>query len=254
MVDYKVAMNDPVMWLMCVPAVAVAVVQAILISRKTIQAGHVVNLSKKESIKAFKTGAIAAIGPSISSVVVMISLMATIGPAFSWLRLCFIGSATTEMTAAGIGAAAMGVELGGEGYDINAFANSVWACTLNAFGWLVVAGIFTPRLNSIRTKIAGTDGNLMGVISTAAMVGVFVALSIGYINRGILAIGSSIDTSKLAECIPMITFLVGGVTMFAAMQLGKKFPKVREHTLSITLVIGLLVACILLSAGGLVKT
>lgn len=254
MVDYKVAMNDPMMWVMCIPAVAIAVIQAILISRKAIQAGHVVELSKADAMKSFKTGAVAAIGPAISSVVVMISLMTYIGPAFTWLRLCFIGSATTEMTAAGLGATAMGVEMGGAGYDLTVFSNSVWACTLNALGWLIVAGIFTPNLNTVRNKIAGKDPQLMNVVSTASMVGVFVALSISYLNNGIKSIMGAISGEAFLNngSIQMITFVVGMVAMYLSMQAGNKWPKLKEHTLSITLIVGLIVACILLTAGGLV--
>lgn len=241
--DYQVAMKDPIMWAMCIPAVLVAVIQAILISKKILDVGPIVELSRKDSIKAFRTGAVASIGPAMSSVVVMISLMAFLGPAFTWLRLCFIGSAAAESAAASMGAAAMGVELGGVGYDITAFANSIWACTLNAFGWLFMAGVFTPKLGNIREKISGTDPNIMGIISTSAMVGVFMALTVGYVDGGINAIGGSFLKDG---GIGLIALVMGVGLMGLVTVASKKHPKLKEHTLSITLIIGLAVVCALM--------
>lgn len=232
--NYVDVMQDPMMWVMCTPAVLMAVVQAILISKKAMDSGKIVNLSREESMKAFKTGAVAAIGPAMSSMVVMITLMASVGGAFAWLRLCFIGSATTELTAASLGAQALGVELGGEGYDVTAYANSIWACTLNAFGWLFVAGVFTPKLADIKKKIAGDDPQMLNLISTSAMVGAFSYLSMG---------------QCLAGPRNLAVFIFSGALMAILITVSNKYPKLKEHNLSIVLVCGLAFAAFLLSSG-----
>ena len=48
----------------------------------------------------------------------MVGLMSVIGAPMAWMRLAVIGAAPTELTAATVGADAVGVTFGGEGYDL----------------------------------------------------------------------------------------------------------------------------------------
>ena len=57
---------------------------------------------------AFRTGLITAIGPSIAVFIVMVGMMSVVGGPVTWLRLAVIGAAPTELTAATIGAEAVG--------------------------------------------------------------------------------------------------------------------------------------------------
>lgn len=58
------------------------------------------------------------------------------------MRIGVIGSAVFEVYASAQGATAMGVQLGTEAYDLQAFTNSVWAMTLGGAGWLVATLVF----------------------------------------------------------------------------------------------------------------
>src|SRR5690554_150426 len=107
MKDYLEIANDPMLWVMAIPAVAMVGVQAYLFSKRAFNASKTTSLSKEQCRKAFKVGAVSAIGPSLSVFVVMIAMMAVIGGPVTWLRLSFIGAAPTELTASTIGAKAM---------------------------------------------------------------------------------------------------------------------------------------------------
>lgn len=169
--DYKIIANNPVMWLMCVPAVLVVAAQAWIFSKRAFKAAPSVNLTKKDCSLAFNVGAISAIGPSLAIFVVMIGMMTVIGAPVTWLRLSFIGAATTELTATTVGAKAMGVEMNTAEYGLIAFAASVWTMTLNGCGWLVFCGLFTNKMDKLMKRFTGGNIVVMSEICGAAVLG-----------------------------------------------------------------------------------
>lgn len=224
--------NDPWMWLMATPVVVLTAVQGIIFAKKAFNASEakVVNVTREQCFRAFKVGAISAIGPAVSVFIVMLGLMAVIGGPLSWLRLSIIGAAPTELTAATMGAKAMGVEFGSPQYDINTFASSVWTMTLNGCGWLLFCGLFTHKLGALKDKVAGGDTNLLIQISGAAVVG-----TAGYLLTGHLIAGGPRLYAGLTAAIAMA--LLDGFS--------KKMPKFKEYNLGIAMVIGMAVAVLI---------
>lgn len=224
--------NDPWMWLMAAPVVILTGVQGIIFAKKAFNASEakVVNLTKEQCFKSFKVGAISAIGPAVSVFIVMLGLMAVIGGPMSWLRLSIIGAAPTELTAATMGAKAMGVEFGSSQYDINAFASSVWTMTLNGCGWLLFCGLFTHKLGALKDKFAGGDINLLIQISGAAVVG-----TAGYLLTGHLIAGGPRLYAGITAAISMVILDI----------VSRKMPKIKEYNLGIAMVIGMTVAVLI---------
>ncbi|MCF6464761.1 DUF5058 family protein [Clostridium sp. Cult2] len=229
MKEYLKVANDPILWLICLPVVAMVGVQAIIFSKRAFVAAKSAELTKQECKDAFRIGAVAAIGPAVAVFVVMLGMMAVVGGPMTWLRLSVIGSAPTELAASTMGAKAMGVEFGGEGYGVLEYANSVWAMTLNGIGWLVFAGLFTHKLEGMRNKFAKGDSKLIGEISGAAMLG-----AMAYLLGGHLIAGGGRLVSALAAGIAMI--LLG--------MLSQKFPKLVEYNLGIAMVVGMVAGVI----------
>lgn len=229
MKDYLQVANDPWMWVMAVPVIVLTGVQGIIFAKKALHASEtkVVNLTREQCFKAFKVGAISAIGPAVSVFIVMLGMMAVIGGPMSWLRLSIIGAAPTELTAATMGAKAMGVEFGSPEYDIRAYASSVWTMTLNGCGWLLFCGLFTHKLGAIKDKIAGGDTHLMGEICGAAILG-----TSGYLLTGHLLAGGSRLWAGVAAAISMVILEI----------ISNKAPKLKEYNLGIAMIIGMIVA------------
>lgn len=224
MKEYLKVANDPIMWLMVLPAIVVVFIQIFLFSKRAFSAAHIVDMSKEEAKTAFKTGFISGIGPASSVFIVMLAMTAVLGGPITWLRTVIIGAASTELAGATFGAQAMGLEFGGEGYDIVAYANSVLVMVLNGSGWLLLTGLFTDKLDTLQTKISGGNALLMGVMGGAAMTACFSYM----VSSHILAGGGR-----------LITAIVSGVAMIGLLQLAKKHPKLEEHTLGIAMVIGM---------------
>src|SRR5699024_11862779 len=117
------------------------------------RASEDVGMSKKEVRSAVKTGAIAAIGPSIAIAIVAISLIAFIGNPLTMIRIGVIGSAPIESLGASLAAEASGARLGGEGYDKAVFTASVWVVCLGGVGWRLLTGVCSKRAEKMPDKV-----------------------------------------------------------------------------------------------------
>ena len=230
--SYLEIANSPWMWVAAIPVVVVTAIQGFIFAKKAINASKTgaVNLTGEQCRKAFKVGAISAIGPAVSVFIVMIALIAVIGAPMAWLRLSIIGAAPTELTAATMGAKAMGVEFGSPEYNLTTFASSVWTMSLNGIGWLLFCGLFTHKLGGLQDKVAGGDKKLMGVISTAAVLG-----TAGYLLSGHVLAGGP----------RLIAGIVAAIAMAVLERASNNMPTLKEYNLGIAMIIGMAAAVII---------
>ena len=236
MKEYLKIANDPILWLMCLPVVIIVAVQAIIFSKKAFQAAGSVELTKKEAKTAFRIGAVSAIGPAVAVFVVMLGMMAVVGGPMTWLRLSVIGAAPTELAASTMGAKAMGVEFGGEGYGVLEYANSVWVMTLNGIGWLLFVGLFTHKLDGLRNKISKGDSKLTGEIGGAATLGIAGSIITNLIVVTIAAIaGNGIMQILPPVVVKAFDYVLPSIfgSMFAMFAV--KYPKYGAFAIGLTL-------------------
>lgn len=226
----KQVSNAPVFWLLCGITVAISALQAALYVKQSVKMNKQANLDPGLPKQAFRVGFISAIGPALGVFIVMVGLMASIGGPMAWLRLSIIGAAPTELTAANLGAEAMGVTLGSEEYTLVCLAVAWFGMALNGAGWLLFTGIATPSLESLRNKVSGGDMKWLAVISGACSLGIFGYLNSGEILKGV---GSTLAVVVGAVSMVLITKTVC-----------KKHPKLLEYSLGIAMVIGICVAVI----------
>lgn len=155
--EYLKIANSPIFWILCLPVGLLVLIQAYIFSKKAIKSAELVDLSKSDAKKAFKIGAVSSIGPALGVFVVMLGLMSVIGGPLAWMRLAIIGSAPAELAASSMAAKAMGVELGGKGYNLVHFANAAWVMALNGSAWLLTTGLFSHQLDRVTKKVSGGD-------------------------------------------------------------------------------------------------
>jgi len=231
MKEYLEIANSPAMWLACIPAICVVIFQAFIYTKKAFGASKTTTLKTEQCKTAFRVGATSAVGPALAIFVIMVAMMAIVGGPMSWLRLNFIGSATTELTATTVGAKALGVEVGSAAYDLTAFASSVWTMTLNGCGWLLFCGLFTDKMDKIMTRFTGGNLALMSTICGAAVLG----------TAGYLA------TDQARRSLPHLGAVIAAViSMVILLKISKNRPKLKEYNLGIAMVIGMTVAVIIL--------
>lgn len=213
--------NQPILWLLAAIPVSIAIVQAVLYTRLSLKNAENVGLDQPTCKKAFKSGLITAIGPSVGVFIVLVGLMSVIGGPMSWLRLSIIGSAPLEIMHAEIGAEVMGVKFGSAEYGIDAMVLSWTMLALGTQGWIWFVMLFAPKLEKIRSKVGEKDPKWLGVLSSAAMVAVF-----GNLSTGRMLQGTDIMVAVLAGA---------GIMIFLGKFVTVKYPKLSEYAVGIAM-------------------
>lgn len=220
--------NSSVMWVIASLVIGIVIFQSVKFIQLASKASIDVGMSKKEVRSALKTGAIAAIGPSIAIVIVAISLIAFLGNPLTLLRIGVIGSAPIESVGASFAAEASGASLGGEGFNEMVITAIVWTLCLGGMGWLLFTALFTKSLDNMEKKInKGKKGKqIMGVIATAAIVAAF---------------GNLVSAELIKGLAPIVVAVVAATTMITATKLSERFQVswLREWSLGLSILISL---------------
>ncbi len=233
MKDYLVVANSWQVWLCTLICIAMVLVQSAWFARLCYKNAPLVGLSKRDCFKSFQCGMVTAIGPSLSCFISAISMITVVGGPLAWLRLSMIGAAPTELIGAATGAAAYGVEMGGEGYNMTVMANSWMTMTLNGSGWLIVVLLLTPSLEKIRTKMGGGDSVWLNLITCSASIGLFSYMATQYYVQ--------------IKSVPPAAWsaITGTVVMYICIKLSDHAVWLKEYGLGIAIVAGIFVGALL---------
>lgn len=222
--------REPAVWLLCAVTVSLVAVQAVLFCRLARRAARDVSLEPAAVKRAFRTGVISSVGPTVGVIIVMVGLMSSMGAPMTWMRLSIVGNAATELVGATCGAEAAGTTIGGEGFTLKVMVLCWLVMALNGLGWLTFTTLFTPSLDRARNFLAGGDSKWLALISTACTVGIF----------SYLCANASVDATFTVHGGQVCACIAGGVSMFV---MGKwlvpKWPKLGQFSLGIAMVIGI---------------
>lgn len=227
--DYMEIANSPLLWLASGLCVSLVIFQSALFVKKSLTMSKELKITDSQVKSAVKSSFTASIGPSLAILAGMVSLLVAMGGPISWFRLSYIGSVAFELMAAGFGAEASGVTLGGPDMTKEAFAAGVWVMTLGSIGWVLFTALFTPKLDDFRHFLAGGKKALLPIISSGAMCGAFAYLSLDRVFR--------FDNQTIAA-------FVGFGVMAGFMAYNKKKEKqwVKEWALTISMFVGMFVS------------
>ena len=215
--------NSLPMWLACGTAVLLVVFQAVIFTKKAMDAAPKVGLTNDQVKRAMKSSALTSLGPSVVILSGMLSM--------AWMRLSFIGSVMFESIAAGIGTASAGVQLGVDEMTAFAFTMAVWTMILGSIGWIIVSTLTADKMEKVQNRMAGGNSALVGVISGAAMVGAFG----GMVSQKLVAV----DKSALS-CV------LGGVFMAILLYVSGKFKIswLKEWNLTIAILVAMIITAL----------
>lgn len=233
--------NSKVLWAISFAIVFVVLIQSLLFTRLSFKVAGELNYPREKCNEALKAGLISAIGPSIAVFVVMVGMMSVVGTPITWLRLSIIGAAPTELTASTVGAQAVGVDFGSPEYDLYALSTSFWTMTINGTGWLLFTALFTHKLEDVRLKVGGGNPVWLGILSLAAAIGAF-----GYMNINmVVAAIRNVEKEIPAAAGPIYASIAGLVSMIIITKAAHKYLWLREYTLTVAMLVGMLVAVVL---------
>lgn len=148
--------NGPIMWAIALLTIGVVIVLALQIYRITRKYAEARKSMTPEEMKlALKTGGIVSIGPAISVFILAMTMISLVGAPATLMRVGIIGSATTEMTAASVGAQMAGAPLGKETLTLAAFGCAMFGCAVMSSGYLILIpiisrGLAKPLTSSLR--------------------------------------------------------------------------------------------------------
>lgn len=206
--DILALANSPILWAFGVGVFLVIGIQSVLYVRAARKAGPEVGMEKADLNRAFRAGAVASIGPSLAVVIVAIALLAMFGTPAVLVRIGLIGSAPFETGAATISAHTMGAELGGESYTQQVFAVAFATMSLAGAGWFAATLLLTPLLKKGSVKLSQVNPVAMGVITSAALLGAFAALTIGELPKsGAHVVTAIVSAAVMALLLALARFL-----------------------------------------------
>jgi hypothetical protein len=181
--DIWAVANHPVLWIFALGVFAVIFVQSFIYIKAARKAGPDVGVQREDLTRAFRSGAVASIGPSLAVVIVAIALLALFGTPAVLVRIGLIGSAATETASAQIAATTMGTTLGGEGYNQQVFAVAFAAMSISGGAWMLATVILTPLLKRGGAKLSVVNPLMMALIPGAALLGAFSVLTISEVPK-----------------------------------------------------------------------
>lgn len=227
----KIANGFP-MWIACGIPVCVVLIQAITFLRKAYKAGDKVGLTKTQMKEAIRSGAITSIGPSIVILSGMLSLLITVGGPVAWMRLSLIGAVMFESTAANMGTSSVGVTLGVDAMTPEALTMAIWTMVIGSIGWVLFATFAANRMEKVQTKISGNNAKRLSMISVAAVIGVFSAMSASHLVR--------MDKNSFA-CV------LGALIMAVMMIITEKFhmKRLKEWNLTIAILGSMIITALI---------
>lgn len=217
--------------IVCIPMVLVTLFQAIFFMKKAWKNGLDIGMPKEKLVRGLRSGTITAIAPSFAVLIALVGLIAIVGPALAWLRLSVIGAIMFEGLAADTALTQMGTAVGDAGYGVDAFACIVWVMAIASSGWLILTGLFTHKLEGIRTKVVAGREYLLPVVSVGACLGCF-----GYqTSKFVITLSRSTISALVSAAVMIVLTIIANKT---------KIGWIKEWSLGIAMVCGMFAAVI----------
>ena len=239
------AANSGVLWGIAVLIVSIVLFQSFAYIRHSFKVAAQLGFEREKCMLGLRVGMTSAIGPSIGVFIIMVGMMSVVGAPITWLRLSVIGAAHTELTAATVGAQALGVQFGSPQYDLTALATSFWTMTVNGTGWLLFCLLATPHLDKIRDKMGGGDSKWIAFMSGAAMLGCFAYLNTNIVAGTFRTVEAAVAAGKtvaLSDYASLAAILGGLFSMIVLVKLSQTRAWLREYALGIALLLGIVTA------------
>ncbi len=231
---FQEMINSPGLWIVSSFLVIISVVQAIVFMKAALKEASNLGIERKGIKAAIRSASVTAIGPSLSPVITLLSLVAVIGAPTTWMRLCDVGAARTELGVISLTSNLSGVEVGSTAFGAEAFSYALWGMALNNLGWLFVVFILGHRMRGIVEKMnMKYNPTWVKKLLAGATVGLFAYL-----------LSNQIKTFEIPKLTPAI---ISAIVMLVLTTLFKKNQRLQELSLGIAMLIGMFGTQIILS-------
>lgn len=176
---------NPTIWVFATILISLVVVQSALFLRLALRFNKKNDLVSHSDINnAVRTGAIAAIGPSLNSIVVALSLIAMVGSATTFMRCGVIGAPPWELYMANIAASAAGVTFGSADFTKSVMTMCLFCMVFGSAPYFINTMVMLKPLDKAveKTKTSNAKLSFIPYMGTAAMMGLLGYSVMNYIS------------------------------------------------------------------------
>ncbi|MCQ4937438.1 MULTISPECIES: DUF5058 family protein [Anaerotignum] len=232
--EFQQMINSPGLWIVSSFLVIISVSQAVVFMRAALKEASSIGIDKDRRKAAIRSASITALGPSLSPVITLLSLIVVVGAPTTWMRLCDVGAARTELGVVSLTSTLAGVEVGSAAFGSQAFSYALWGMALNNFGWLFVVFILGHRMSKVVTSMNEKyDPAWVKKLMAGATVGLF-----GYL------LANQIKDMAMPKLAPAI---ISAAVMYILTTVFKKNQRLQELSLGIAMLVGMFGAQLLFS-------
>lgn len=230
--NYLEIANSLPFWIIAIVMLSIVVFQSIIFMKKAFKVGKEIGVTDNQFKTAVRSSVITSFGPSFAVLIGLVALISLVGSPMAYMRLGVIGAVMFETLAVDVGAEAVGVMANTPEFGLYAFSNVMWTMCLASIGWLLIAGLLTPKLETVRNKLVGGKDYLLPVLSTAAVLGAF-----GYQVANFIV---TLSPSTIAAIVSAVTIVV--INLLADKL---KLNFLKEWALGLAMVLGMFSAVLL---------
>lgn len=231
--------NSPGMWIACSVMIIVIVSLSVVYFRMALKRADEIGISKERYIPAIRSAAITSIGPSLSPVIVLLSMIAVVGAPTAWMRLNDVGAARTELSMVAMACGLLGIDPSSVDFGAQAFSYATWGMALNNLGWFVVALFLTHRMGKavdfLNTKY---DRKWINMLMSGATFGVT-----GYLLANqVISKFMVVDAELLIRMKGLLPAFIAGAVMLLINKFAGKYQRLQELALGIAMLVGMFAA------------
>lgn len=225
---FQSVINGPDIWIACSFMTAIVVLQSVFFLRAALKEANALGIDLKRRKAAMRSASITAIGPSLSPVIIMITMILLLGTPNAWFVLNNVGAARTELAVASMGAQVAGVTVMDSNIGIQAWTYALWAGALNSAGWLIVVFFLNHRMDGIvNTMYVKYDEKWIKALLGGATLGLFAYLLSNQL------VGKSTSNYCAAA--------VSGIFVMILIHFFKKNQFLQELSLGLSMLVGMFV-------------
>lgn len=216
-------------WTLVCCVLLLVVIQTMIFIRKGWKEASIRGISNQKLKKAVISSITFSILPTLPIIVVLFALMPVLGIALPWLRLSIIGNAAFETIGATMAVQAVGETMAGAITPM-AFVSAIWVMSLgNTSGSFIAFTIIRPICATYERFTKGSLEKIT-LISVCCLAGVI----------------SFISVANCIKSLPIIIVsacsFISAIFMAWLSKKDTKYRKITDYNLSISMVVGMIVA------------
>lgn len=226
--------NSNLLFVLCAAVILIVVIQAAVFLFKAWNRGGALGISSETRKKVITNSAVFSVVPSIPIIIVLSTLIPTLGMYLPWLRLSVVGSAMYENMAADTTVKTFGLYgISDPGMTPSIFLSVAWVMTLGVISYPLINALFLKRYTGGLAKMKQKGGFIQVAIP---------AMFVGLI--GPMAVPSIVNFENPAGIAAIV---IAGISVLSMNKIAEKtkVASFKEFSFPLSMVIGMVSAAVI---------